>query len=444
MKMFFSVLVGKIIVLIGKIFKKGSSKPGSIVLKMDEDFMKKIKLPKTVIAVTGSSGKGSISSMIAYVYRKCGYTVAHNSKGSNLSAGIATLLVENCSLTGKIKKDVLVYEVDERYAKYVFPYIKPNYVVISNICRDQPPRQGNVDLVYEEIKKSLTNDMHLILNGDDPYLQKFILDGYNATYYGIAQNKYTYPYNPFRSLNISYCPKCGGKLKYNFYHFESLGDYYCEKCDFKRPNIQYEVTDLDYFEGTMVINKKYNINLSFSILYNIYNTLAAFTLFGICGLDLDKITTEINTIKTNKKINSEYLYTNDRIVRVLSNKNENNTTFNQSILYTKRFNGKKVIIIGWKEISRRYEFNDISWLYDIDFEILNDENLEQIICVGVQRFDLAVRMKYANIDLEKIKVFENLSDSVNYIKNNTYGDIYAILNFDYIEPFNKLMNGGGR
>ena len=443
MKMFLSVLVGKILVIIGKIFKKGSSTPGSVVLRMNKDFLKEIKLPKTVIAVTGSSGKGSISTMIAKVYRGLGYTVAHNSKGSNLSAGIATLLVENCSLFGKIKTDILVYEVDERYSKYVFPYITPNYVVISNICRDQPPRQGNFDLVYEEIKKALNKDMHLILNGDDPYLQKFVLDGSNASYYGMNKNKYSYEQNLFKSLNIVYCPKCGKKLKYNYYHFESLGDYYCESCDFKRPNIDYEITNLDYENGKIVVNEKYNLNLSFNILYNIYNTLAAFTLLGICGLDLDSVTNHLNEIKTNTKINNEYDY-NNRKVRVLSNKNENNTTFNQSILYTKRFSGEKVIIIGWKEISRRYEFNDISWLYDIDFEILNDDSLEKIICVGVQRFDLALRMKCAGIDNDKIYISENLDDSIEYIKNNTYGDIYAILNFDYIEPFNRLMNSGDK
>ena len=104
--------------------------------------------------------------------------------------------MENCKINGKIDKDVLVYEIDERYAKYVFDDITPGYVVISNICRDQPPRQGHFDLVYNEIKKALKPDMHLILNGDDPYLQKFILEGnYKVTYYGIGKNKYSYKFS---------------------------------------------------------------------------------------------------------------------------------------------------------------------------------------------------------------------------------------------------------
>ena len=443
MKMFFSVLIGKIIVLIGKIVKKGSSKPGEIALKINKDFFKSIKLPNTVIAVTGSSGKGSISSMIAHIYRDLGYKVAHNSKGSNLSAGIATLLLENCGFNGKIKSDVIVFEVDERYAKYIFPDITPNYVVISNICKDQPPRQGNVDLVYEEIKKALTKEMQLLLNADDPYLQKFVIDGFNAKYYGIGKNSYVYNDNPFTSLNIVYCPKCGKKLEYDYYHFETLGKYKCNNCKFKSPKANYEVTKLSYEENKIVINDKYNINLSFDVLYNIYNTLAAFSLTSLVGLDENKITESLNKFETNTKINNKYNY-NNREVNVLSNKAENSTSFNQSILYTKRFNGKKTVIIGWKEISRRYEFNDISWLYDIDFEILNDENLEKIICVGVQRYDLALRMKYAGIDNEKIKTYETLEESVSYLKQQTNGDIYAILNFDYVDPFNKLMNVGDK
>ena len=53
-------------------------------------------------------------------------------------------------------------------------------------------------------------------------------------------------------------------------------------------------------------------------------------------------------------------------------------------------------------------------------------------------------MKYAGIDNEKIKIYETLEESVSYLKQQTNGDIYAILNFDYVDPFNKLMNVGDK
>ena len=53
-------------------------------------------------------------------------------------------------------------------------------------------------------------------------------------------------------------------------------------------------------------------------------------------------------------------------------------------------------------------------------------------------------MKYAGINKDKIYISEDLEDSIYYIKENTCGDIYAILNFDYVEPFNRLMNSGDK
>lgn len=438
---FISIIIGKMLVLVGKLLHRGSSLPGEFALKLNKKLFKTFKLPKTVIAVTGSSGKGSISGMLAKIYRDNGYTVAHNYKGSNLSAGIATLLLENCKLNGKIKKDVLIYEIDERYAKYVFKDITPHYVVISNICRDQPPRQGHFDLVYEEIKKALKPGMHLILNGDDPYLQKFVLeDKYDVTYYGIEKNKYSYKNSPFSNLNLIYCPKCNQKLEYSYYQFENIGDYTCPNCSFGRPQIDYKATHIDYSKSEITINDKYVIRIPFNVLYCAYNTLAAFTVSAITNLDMEKTVQTISNIEGNKKIYDSYYY-NDRKITVLNNKNENSTTFNQSLLYTKRFKELKTIVIGWKEISRRYKFDDLSWLYDIDFEILNNCNVEKVLCVGIHAFDIATRLKYAGIDEKNILVFDNLDETKATITKKTKGDIYAILNFDYVDPFNELLEG---
>lgn len=441
MKNFISIIIGKMLIMIGKIMHKGSSLPGEMALKLNKNLFKYFKLPETVIAVTGSSGKGSISSMLASIYRKSGYTVAHNAKGSNLSAGIATLLLENCNLKGKINKDILIFEIDERYTKYVFKDISPNYVVITNICRDQPPRQGHFDLVFEEIKKSLKPKMHLILNADDPYLQKFVSDDYEVTYYGIAKNKYSYKKNIFSSLNMVYCPKCNSKLNYNYYQFESIGDYYCSNCSFKRPIPSYEVTSMNYDKSEIKINNKYTIHIPFNVLFCAYNTLAVFTVASILGLDKNQVCSYISEEKANAKIYDRFKI-NNRNVHILSNKNENSTTFNQSLIYTKRFKELKTIVIGWKEISRRYNFDDLSWLYDIDFEILNDCNIEKVICVGIHCYDIATRMKYAQIPEKKILCFDNLDEAKDVMLNKTKGDLFGIVNFDYVEPLHNLLTEG--
>ena len=52
MKTFLIILLTKILYRIGKLLKKGSSKPGQIALKLDKNILSKITLPKNVIMVT--------------------------------------------------------------------------------------------------------------------------------------------------------------------------------------------------------------------------------------------------------------------------------------------------------------------------------------------------------------------------------------------------------
>ena len=53
-------VLGKTIIFVENIFKfNASSFPGRVVLKIFPNYLKKLKYPKLVIMVTGSSGKGS-------------------------------------------------------------------------------------------------------------------------------------------------------------------------------------------------------------------------------------------------------------------------------------------------------------------------------------------------------------------------------------------------
>ena len=136
-----------------------------------------------------------------------------------------------------------------------------------------------------------------------------------------------------------------------------------------------------------------------------------------------------------KKIHNE-ITLNNRKVFILNNKCENAHTYNQSVLFTTRDKNIKTIVISWKEISRRYNFDDISWLYDIEFELLN--NVDKIIVCGPQRYDIAVRLKLAKFNTKNIIIKENIMDIKEDIKNSK-GNIYAILNFDHVKPFTNLM-----
>ena len=72
MKISFLILLNKLATLVCKIFRKnGSVFPGSLVVPFDKHILKKIKYPKYVVGITGSSGKGSTTSLVAHILKSC-------------------------------------------------------------------------------------------------------------------------------------------------------------------------------------------------------------------------------------------------------------------------------------------------------------------------------------------------------------------------------------
>ena len=108
------------------------------------------------------------------------------------------------------------------------------------------------------------------------------------------------------------------------------------------------------------------------------------------------------------------------------------TTINLSAALAEK--GKKVLVMGLREISRRYNHFDLSWLYDLDMESLNVPEVQEVICAGPYAADFVLRCKLAGFPSEKIKRMETLSGLAKELKR-TDGDVYGILNFDYIAPF---------
>lgn len=47
-----------------------------------------------------------------------------------------------------------------------------------------------------------------------------------------------------------------------------------------------------------------------------------------------------------------------------------------------------------------------AWIYDTDFEFLNDDSITQIICSGVRRTDYKVRLLLAGVPEEKLLVLK--------------------------------------
>ena len=438
MKLTLLIMLNKTITFICKIFKfEGSVFPASIVRKFDKNILEKIKYPKYVIGVTGSSGKGSTTSMVAHILEVNGYRVVWNKSGSNVVNGTTTLILNHTNIvTHKMNCDVLLLEMDESYIKETFSKSTLTHLVVTNITRDQPARNGEPMFILNKIFNSIDEKTHLIINSDDALVNrlKYLHKG-EVTTYGISKTKYSLKEPISNNVDAAYCPICHEKLFYKFYHYGHLGSYSCPNGDFKN-NIDIKAEKVDLEKQEMVINDNI-IHLNKDVFFAVYYTLAAYSLCKVIGLEEVKIIHALNDeILESKRLKS--LKYHNREVDMLESKNENNLSYLQSLNYINNYKGKKTIILGFDNVSRRYKYNDISWLYDVDFEVLDLKNIDKILCIGRFRYDVYARLRLANIDKNKLVIVDNIKN-ISEDLDKTEGTIFTMVCFDMTAVLKKIF-----
>ena len=428
MKKLLAIIVCKILRLVGKLVGKGSSLPGKYALKICPDILSRVELPEYIIAVTGSNGKTSTVEMIAAILRKSGKTVVYNEEGSNQIEGVTTLILNNATLSGKVRADVLLLESDERYARHSFRYFHPTHFVITNLYRDQLTRNAHPEWVYDAIVPAIHDDTTLVLNADDPLVSAFAKDHDKVKWFGLDRCSVSHEEHGGIYHDGAHCPICKGKMTYSCYHYEHIGHYKCENCGHHRHDTDFAVTDLDLVNGRLVLDNRAEISLAFRSIYNVYNILAAWSVCTLAGADR-KIAAEV--------INN-YILKNGRMVRftlgkhkgtLLTSKHENSVAYNTNLGYIAAQQEKCSVLVIVDAISRKYFTGETSWLWDINFDLLNSGNVEKVILCGKYVNDLAMRFDFTEIAPEKIVCLDTVNDAAEYLKANGSEDLYVVTCF---------------
>ena len=434
MRKFLAIIVCRLIKFIGGLVGKGTSLPGKFALKLCPDVLRRIELPKTVVAVTGSNGKTSTVEMIASVLQAAGKTVAYNAEGSNQIEGVTTMILSSCTLGGKMKQDVLLIESDERYAKLTFRWFHPTYYVITNLYRDQLTRNGHPEWVFDAIAESIHDDTTLVLNADDPMVSLFGRGRDKVLWFGLDHaatdtDTFSGAYN-----DGLYCPVCGKPMVYDYYHFNHVGSYRCTACDFARHATDFTVTGIDLNESRITVNGENEIRLAFRSIYNIYNILASYAVCTLVG---------VPEAETAKRM-SNYILKNGRYVEFtlgshrgtfLISKHENSISYDMSLKYALAGNKPCSFVIIVDAVSRKYFTSDTSWLWDIDFGQLAGDWVKNIYLCGKYCNDLAIRFSFTDIPAEKIKVFEDIDAACAELRSSGDEQLFAVTCFSDKEKF---------
>ena len=117
-------------------------------------------------------------------WRDNGIEFMCNRSGTNVATGVASTLIANSHFFGKPKCDLAVFELDERSAPNIYPYMQPDIVLCTNIFRDSYKRNAHAEFILDILNKEIPKNTKLVLNGDDP-LCSSIKPENDRVYFGI-------------------------------------------------------------------------------------------------------------------------------------------------------------------------------------------------------------------------------------------------------------------
>lgn len=409
--------------------RNATTLPGMLAIKICPDFMGRLKLPKTVIAVTGTNGKTTVSNLLTSILEANGYSVTNNSLGSNVQSAIATTLMADSDLLGRAKKDIAVLEVDERSSLLVYPFVKPDYLVCNNIMRDSNKRNAHTSFISFIINKGLPESTKLILNGDDLICATLGPKNTDRTYFGVDAEKPVISQVPFVS-DIVYCPTCGERLENEYLRYNHIGRMYCPKCGLGVPERDFLVTKIDRTNNTFTVRhdgKEEEYTLLNNNIVNVYNLCGVIALLTRLGLSFEQISKGFDKSHIVKS-RYDQLHSGGLKITMQLAKGQNPIACARCFSYAASCEGtqKGVIIMIDDKSDNSNNCENICWFYDCDYSYLKDESISQIVFAGPRCKDHYLRALLAGVPSEKIRLTPSFTGGADLLDFNICKDAYVL------------------
>lgn len=428
--------------------------------------------------------------------------VVCNHTGSNMLAGVAAAFVLAAKNDGSLDADYACIEIDEASTLRVFPHFKPDYMVLTNLFRDQLDRYGEIDITMDMLNRAMkmAPDMQIIVNADDALSSYLAMEsGHEFVTYGITERVFSEEVQgeQHEIREGRFCKNCGARLEYEFYHYSQLGKYNCPSCEFTRPAVDYEALHIDMTDGLAFdVLERHRIARQSSMedsvpkpereiheyrsrhiyanyrgFYNIYNILAAYTAARNAGLRLNKFEQILSNYNPQ---NGRMEHFKIRGTDVILNLAKNPAGFNQNISAVMEDKKEKDIIIVINDNAQ--DGTDISWLWDVDFDRFgkkktkNDygaenqkqnqnergqrseknqkqlsddagktgEGIHSITVSGIRCQDMRLRMKYVDIPCEMIP---DVKTAIEARLADGCGNLYVLVNYTALFSTRNILAG---
>ena len=432
MKLLIPTTIGKSVRHVSRLRGGGSALPGLVVEKLDPNYLKKslANLPFGVVVISGTNGKTTTTKIVVELLESAGLKVFTNKTGSNFTRGvIASMLAEN-NISGKIKADIAVLELDEAHAIHFINQVQPRYSLLLNVMRDQLDRFGEVDYtasLLEKIAQKTTEKV--ITNREDTRLVQFAdkIDKNKLDLFGLAPSlKDKFPnddelYGDSTSSNLPVSVELSSAKKH--------------KASF---------TFYDYDSKKSPTKNTYSTSLKLEGIYNIFNATAALAL--VREILNNKISNEelVNNLGEIEPAfgRGETIMVNDTPLELVLVKNPAGFQLGLNSFSPKGYN--TMIALNDAHADGR----DLSWLWDVNFNLLKKGNVEMLS--GIRAYDMALRLSYDDIPFKHVETdlktaLEKFLENSNGTPKRIFCSYTAMLEIRHLlEKITDVKNVGVR
>ncbi len=403
-----SILLCKLLRAISRILHRGgTAMPGSIAVRLCPDLLAILAREVSVVAVTGTNGKTTCSRMIEEAFSEAGLSYFSNRSGANLMSGITTEFVMNCSISGKMKKKYAVIECDEAASRTCFGPLNPKYIVVTNLFRDQLDRYGEITHTLSNIREGIRNAPNAVLClNSDCSLTASLADcslPNSITWFGIDPDTGLKAVQTELS-DASHCIHCKAEYLYDYHTYAHLGGYRCPRCGYRRHaadcavikvlSMTEDFSEVDLRSPSGVHRLRINLPAS----YNLYNAAAAFCVSEAMGISSEICVSALSQFSCGfGRMERFPLAGGARMILV-----KNPAGCTQALGYLTGITQDFILVLCLND--RGADGTDISWIWDADFELLNQMNdrIQKIYISGDRAPDLQVRLKYAGFPTDRV------------------------------------------
>jgi lipid II isoglutaminyl synthase (glutamine-hydrolysing) len=418
----------------------GTSLPGKVLMRAEPHAIARLaaRLPEGSVVVSATNGKTTTAAMVSSVLRRTGTQLVHNRAGANMAGGVATALAYGHG-------DLGLFEVDEFWLGPVATELEPRAVLLGNLFRDQLDRYGELEIIADRwaaIVGGLPPETGLALNADDPLVADL---GRNrdALYFGVQDDALALPELQHAS-DSKHCRRCGHAYIYEAAYLAHLGRYECPNCGQRRPDPVVAATDVElhgirsaaFTLATPAGERR--IELPLPGLYNVYNALGAAALCLQLGVDLNAIAAGLGAVAPAFG-RAETVQLGERPTSILLVKNPAGAN---EVLRTLALEGTKLDLFGVLN-DRTADGRDVSWVWDADWELIAP-HVRRLTCSGTRAAELALRLKYAGVEPERLKVVDDLERGLDTALADGSGPLYALPTYTALLELKDLLTRRGQ